>query len=107
MKSGMEFYPEAKKHLDEARKLGAPPELDIAYAKYFETSPQPDFVVARKYYARAARAGRFVGFFGYSTVLRKEGRNVAALMVDIVRILAGPLLFLVMGGKASKGHWAE
>jgi TPR repeat protein len=74
------------------------PEVDLAYARYFEV--ESDLGSAKRFYLKAALKGRVAGFFGLSSVLRKEDRNLQAAIVDGVRLLAGPFLFALLGKKA-------
>lgn len=102
MKQGGERHRDALRYIEEARSIRMAPEVDLAYAKYFESGSDPDYVRARNYYLRAALAGRFAGFFGYSAISRKMGQKVRAAFVDGLRLVAAPFLFLLLGKKASK-----
>lgn len=102
MKQGGDRHREALRYIKEANSLRITPEVHLAYAKYYEGGSDPDYAVARRYYLRAALAGRFAGFFGYSAMSRKMGQNIRAILVDGLRLVAGPLLFLLLGKKASE-----
>jgi TPR repeat protein len=102
MKQGGERRREALRYIDEARVLRMAPEVNLAYATYYESGSDSDYIKARDYYLRAALAGRFAGFFGYAAMSRKMGQNVRATVVDCLRLVAGPFLFLLLGKKASK-----
>ena len=102
MKKGGEHHKSALRYIEEAEVARKSPMVDVAYARYYEELPTPDYVKAGSYYLRAAMSGRFAGFFGYSSVSRKLGRKFRALFVDCVRITLGPFLFLILGKKASE-----
>ncbi|WP_147455593.1 hypothetical protein [Solilutibacter pythonis] len=99
MKQGVGSYPEAFKYIREASGVRHSPEVDLAFAEYYEVAESKP-ALAKKYYLRAAAKGRFAGFFGLASVLRKEGHKVQALMVDVVRIFLGPILFILLGRAA-------
>jgi|688.fasta_scaffold314232_2 TPR repeat protein len=103
MKKGQESYSSALRHLKEAEKMKYVPELDIAFGMCYEGSPEPNYPLAKKHYLRAAMRGRFHGFFGYSSVSRKMGQRARAYLVDFIRVLIGPFLFLIFGRSASSG----
>lgn len=102
MKQGGERHRTALRYIKEAESIRKTPEVDLAYAKYFESGQDPDLVKARHYYTRAALAGRFAGFFGYAQVSRRMGQGVRAACVDCLRLVVGPFLFLLLGREASK-----
>jgi len=76
------------------------PEVDLAYARYFEV--ESALSSAKRFYLKAAVKGRVAGFFGLASVLRMEGRNLEAAIVDGMRLLAGPFLFALLGKKARR-----
>ncbi len=98
MKQGPESYPPAFKYMQQASAARHTPEVDLAFASYYELTENLD--AARKHYMKAMFNGRFAGFFGLSSVLRKSGNNFQAVFVDSCRILLGPFLFLLLGKKA-------
>lgn len=102
MKQGGERHHDALRYIEEAKSIQMVPEVDLAYAKYYEGGNDPDYARARHYYLRAALAGRFAGFFGYAAMSRKMDQKVRAAFVDGLRLVAGPFLFLLLGKKASK-----
>lgn len=103
MKKGQESYPSALRYLKEAQSMKYVPELDIAFGMCYEGSPEPNYRLAKRHYLKAAMHGRFHGFFGYSSVSRKMGQRARACAADFLRVLIGPLLFLVFGRSASNG----
>jgi tetratricopeptide (TPR) repeat protein len=100
MELGGDGYGRALRYLQEAEALGDSPGLDLGYAKYYEGLQPPALDLARRHFFRAAMAGRFQGFFGAARVLRKLGRPVSALFVDIARFALGPLIALLIGRRA-------
>jgi len=102
MKQGSQEYPVALKYIREADSVEHTPEVDLAYAYFYETMAEPNFDAAKKHFLKAALSGRFAGFFGYAEVLRKTENRFFACMVDCIRVLLGPLLFLVLGKRASQ-----
>ncbi len=102
MKQGKESYPTALRYLQEADRDGSTPELNLAYAKYYETAPAPNYEAARQYYLKAALRGRFMGFFGYAAMSRRLGQWFRAFLVDCTRIALGPFLFLFLGKATRK-----
>jgi hypothetical protein len=78
------------------------PEVDLAYAKFYESGSDPNYAKARHHYLRAALSGRFAGFFGYAAMSRKMSQKVRAVFVDGLRLVVGPFLFLLLGNQASK-----
>lgn len=103
MKKGADSFASALHYLKEAEKLSYVPELDIAFGMCYENQPEQDLGLAKKHYLKAALHGRFHGFFGYSSVCKKTGQYGRALLADSVRIVIGPILFLLLGKKASSG----
>lgn len=101
MKKGPAYFEEGLKYLQEARSIQDGPEVDLGFAEYYKSRPEPDYPLARRYFARAARAGRFMGFFGYAEVSRRMGQNARALMVDALRLVLGPFIALLIGSKAT------
>lgn len=103
MKQGEKSYPAALRYLREAEREEPTPELSLAYAKYYETAPAHDYKAARQHYLKAALRGRFMGFFGYAAMSRRLGQRFRAFLVDCIRIVLGPFLFLLLGKTARKG----
>ena len=91
----------ALRYIDEATSIRHTQEADIAYARYYEGLYTPNYTKAVFYYKRLILSGRFAGFFGYSSVLKKTGHPVYALLIDCARIVLGPFFFLILGKKAS------
>jgi hypothetical protein len=98
IKQGPESYSSALKYIQQASIARHTPEVDLAYASYYELTN--NLGTAKKHYLKAAINGRFAGFFGLSSVLRKNGKSLQAFIVDCCRILLGPLLFILLGKKA-------
>lgn len=98
MKQGPGSYSSALKYIEQARAIRHAPEVDLALASYYERTGE--FGAAHGYYKKAALNGRFAGFFGLSSVLRKRGKGLQAAIVDCSRILVGPVLFILLGKKA-------
>ncbi len=87
-------------YLKEAEKFGSSPGLSLAYARYYEESNRQDLNLAYKYFMAAARAGRFLGFFGAARILRKLEKPIKAFFWDMARYLLGPFIALLIGRKA-------
>mgnify|MGYP000865294768 CR=1 FL=1 len=102
MKMGGDQRLGALRYIQEAEAIRMEPEVSLAYARYYECARQ-DYRMARRHYRDAALAGRFPGFFGYAAMSRKLKQPGIALAVDALRILLGPVLFLLLGTRASKG----
>lgn len=102
MKQGPQEYSAAFKYIQEADAVRHTPEVDLAFAYFYETAPALNLYAARKYYLKAALSGRFAGFFGCAATLRKTNNKFFALAVDCARVLLGPLLFLVFGKAARR-----
>lgn len=98
IKQGIDEYPSALKYVREASSISHTPEVDLAFASYYEHIG--DLEAAQTYYKSAALRGRFAGFFGISGLLRRRGKTLEAAIVDFCRILIGPLLFLLLGRAA-------
>jgi len=99
MKQGKDNYSGAFKAIQNACAARWTPECHLALGYFYEQSDDLD--AARRHYGKAALNGRFAGFFGLSTVLRKSGKTTQAVLVDVCRILMGPLIFLVLGKRAT------
>lgn len=99
MKQGTHSYPEALKYIQEASAVRHSPNVDLAFAEYYEVA-ESERGLSKKYYFKAAVKGRFAGFFGLASALRKDGQRLQALMVDIVRIILGPVLLILLGRAA-------
>lgn len=104
MKMGGSNHIKAFRYLEEARALKVWSSLDLAYGSFYEGLPEPDYEKARKYYGRAALRGRARGFFGYSRASRAMGLWGRALLVDVVRIIIGPFLYILLGKKAINSY---
>lgn len=102
MKQEGKRHREALRYIEEAKLIRMVPEVELAYAKYYEGGNDPDYVKARHHYLRAALSGRFAGFFGYAAMSRKMGQKVRAAFVDSLRLVLGPVLLLLLGKQASK-----
>lgn len=101
LKQGPSHSGQALKYLQEARSLQDSPEVDLGFAEYFKSRPDPDYPRSRGFFLRAALHGRFMGFFGYAEVSRIMGQNGRALAADCVRLLLGPFIALLIGSKAT------
>jgi len=99
MKQGPKSYLSALNYIKQASAVRHAPEVDLAFGSYYEVA-EISLDVAKKYYIKAALNGRFAGFFGLSSVLRKNGKSSQAIIVDAARILLGPFLFILLGKKA-------
>lgn len=99
LKMGKSRRHEALSNVNEARKLGDIPEIYICLGNYFRE--EGFFEMAKKNYIKAARMGRFQGFFEYSRVCRDQGHFLRSSAASVVRILMGPIYFLVFGKTAS------
>jgi hypothetical protein len=100
-KQGPDYYPAAFNCVRQAAQVRHTPDVDIAYGWLHATSPVPNLDAAKKHFKAAALRGRFGGFFGYSSVLQQSGKRFQAALVDCLRILLGPLIFIAIGKKAS------
>ncbi|WP_223250247.1 hypothetical protein [Marilutibacter maris] len=98
---GPDKFRMALKYLDEAREKAACLYL-LGRAHYLRVGPERDLVEAKKLYLRAAMAGRFSGFFGYSEVARELGQNGRALAMDGLRLSTGWLISLLIGVRAQE-----
>jgi len=98
MLSGL--FPESFRSLGFALEYGESPELYLGFAQYYECNGAGELEKSAKFYRRAASTGRFAGFFGYSRVARLMGRKGVATLVDALRIVMGPFIFLLIGAKA-------
>lgn len=98
IKQGPGSYSSAFKCMQRASGACHTPEVDLAFASYYELTENLD--AAKKYYTKAMFNGRFAGFFGLSSVLRKKGNKFQAALVDSCRIILGPFLFIFLGRKA-------
>jgi TPR repeat protein len=99
LKRGGEDYRSALFYIQKASVSDHVPEVDLAFATYYEVA-ENDPGMAKKFYLKAAGRGRFAGFFGLASVLRMTGNNVQALAVDVIRLLVGPVLFVFLGRRA-------
>lgn len=97
---GGDGFDRAYGYLKEAEKYGTSPGLNLAFARYYEEARCPNISLACRYFFYAAAAGRFLGFFGLSRGLRKNGRPALAFLVDMTRYLLGPFIALLIGRKA-------
>lgn len=100
LKQGPECRPASLTYIRQASATRHTPEVDLAFARYFEIGG--DFGQARKHCIKAAIKGRVAGFFELASLLRQENRKLQAFAVDVVRLLAGPFLALVLGAKSRK-----
>lgn len=98
MKQGSENRADVLTLIQSASDANHTPEVDLAFARYFEIENQ--ISDAKKFYFVAAVKGRFAGYFGLASVLRKDGHRVQATAVDGLRLLAGPLLLVFLGKTA-------
>lgn len=101
MHSDQENASDAFRFIVEAEKLAIGADVYLAYARYYESQMVDDLTSASKYYFKAALRGRFTGFFGYSRCARKTGKKVRAGLMDVARVSLGPIIFLLLGRKAS------
>lgn len=99
MKQGPENHGAAFDYIKRASAANHTPEVDLAFATYYEMTEQ-GLDLAKHYYLKAAIKGRFAGFFGLAYALRRTGHNVQAVLVDVVRLFVGPMLFIVLGRTA-------
>lgn len=101
MKKGPAHFEQGLRYLEEARAIKDGPDVDLGFAEYFKSKPNPDYPQSRRFYARAAWHGRFMGFFGYSDVSRTMGQHWRAFAVDVLRLLLGPFIALLIGSRAT------
>lgn len=87
--------------LKEAYRIRPSYEVVLGFAHYYE-HVDPDLDQAMKYYMRAARAGRFMGFFGVSRVLRRQGKAGASKVVSTLRIVVGPFVYALIGKRSAE-----
>lgn len=99
MKQGPGSYAAALNYIQQASTARHTAEVDLAFAAYYEAD-EGSLNLAKRHYLKAAAKGRFAGFFGLASMLRKGGHNLQAIIVDGVRILAGPILFVLLGKTA-------
>lgn len=92
----------ALKYIEEAKSIRMEPEINIAYARYYEEGEEQDCLKSREYYRRAAFSRLHAGFFGYAKISRVMGHNFRADIVDFLRVLLIPFLFLMAGKKAAR-----
>ena len=100
MKQGPAHYPAAWAFLGEASAMDHTPEVDLGFAEYHLGAPSGDLRLAQQHFLRAAMAGRFKGFFGYARASRRAGQPGRAFIADCLRVVLGPLLWLLLGEKA-------
>lgn len=100
MKRGEADYGTALGFLQEAERRGDDPEILLGFAHYYRTKADPQLDMSKQYYLRAARRGRFAGFFGYSAVCRLAGQHGRALAADVARVVSGPFIALIQGRAA-------
>lgn len=102
-KNHRQGYADGLAYLQRAASMGVTAEVLLGFAHYHRTHPDtPDLRAAQGYYLRAAKHGRFAGFFGYSSMARQLGQPVRALAMDTLRILSGPFLALLLGRRTQE-----
>lgn len=92
----MKKIDEARSSLEAAKNICNSPEVELAYAYFYQNCIR-DVALCKSHYKRAAFRGRYAGFFGWSRLLKSEGKVVAAFFVDAVRIAMAPLLIALFG----------
>ncbi len=100
LKQGGEQCEAGHRYLLEAARSKHSPEVSLGFAEYYRSRPVPDLSASRAHYLKAALAGRFRGFFGYSEISRKLGQPWRALGMDCLRLVLGPAIALLLGSKA-------
>jgi len=99
MKQGPARHAHALRYIREASKLRRIPEVDLAFATYYEVA-EPNIDLAKRYLARGAMRGRLAGALGLARVLRATGSVRQAGFVDAMRMMATPFVLLLVGRKA-------
>lgn len=97
-KQGPLVYEAAFRYIKVASAAGHIPEVDLAFGRYYEVAAI-DYDKAWRFYLKAALKGRFAGSAGVASVLRRTGHPICARMVDAIRIITGPFVFLLVGRK--------
>ena len=99
MKLGPSRHPQALRYIREACTVGRIPEVELAFAKYYEVA-EPNMDLAKRYLVRGAMRGSLAGAFALARVLRQTGCAGQAWVVDLLRLLATPFVLLVIGRKS-------
>lgn len=99
MKQGPARYPQALRYIREASQLRRIPEVDLAFAKYYEVA-EPNIGLAKRYLVRGALRGSIAGALGLARVLRQTGCAGQACVVDAMRWVATPFVLLFVGRKS-------
>ena len=96
LKSGPARHAQALRYIREASTVRRIPEVELAYAKYYEVA-EPNVDLAKRYLVRSALRGSIAGAFALARVLRQTGCAGQARVVDVLRMLATPFVLLVIG----------
>jgi hypothetical protein len=100
MKQGPEHYPDAFLALMAGERLGGSPEILLGFAWYYRTKPNPDFLLARRYYRQAAFRGRLAGIAGCIEVSMMLDQYGIAALAGLAGVVVKPLMILVHGPQA-------
>ena len=99
LKSGPSRYAQALRYIREASAVRRIPEVELAFAKYYEVA-EPNVDLAKRYLVRGALRGSIAGAFALARVLRQTGCAGQARVVDVLRMLATPFVLLVIGRRS-------
>lgn len=98
-------FNEVKEILDHARSLKDSADVDLGYAAIYFYKYPPNYMLARKYFLRAAFRGRIYGLFGYSIASRQMKQYIRAFLVDFLRIIATPFYLLFLGKRSRHSYF--
>lgn len=93
-------FERARKWITEAESYGTTARIHLGWGIYHEEATDGDLRIARRHFMRAAVRGRFHGFNGCARVSREMGQRAVAHAFVVARVLAGPLIALLIGRRA-------
>lgn len=99
LKSGPARHAQALRYIREASTVRRIPEVELAFARYYEVA-EPNVDLAKRYLVRGALRGSIAGAFALARVLRQTGCAGQARVVDVLRMLATPFVLLVIGRRS-------
>lgn len=99
MKQGPARYAQALRYIREAGQVRRIPEVDLAFARYYEVA-EPNLGLAKRYLVRGTLRGSLAGALGLARVLRQTGCVRQARVVDAMRYMATPFVLLFVGRKS-------
>jgi len=102
MKLGPARYAQALRYIREAGNVKHIPDVDLAFAKYYDVA-ESNVALATRYFARAAMRGSIAGALGLSRALRRSGFTGQAFAVDVMRVVATPLVLMLRGRESLRG----